>query len=221
MSSLDASTHPVGELPGRYALRVLAESDLEELHALIERNRDDLARWLSWAQRPTVQSTREHIARALAREQDSGAVECAIVIGGRIVGDVGLYIDGVNNSAAIGYWLDQDHRGRGVMTAAARALVHYGFDQLALNRAEIHTDVLNHASRAVAERLGFQLEGVARQAYRVNDERYSDDAVYSLLACDPARRELVSPAQRRDVAVEPTPRREPSAPSGMQRIDPA
>jgi ribosomal-protein-serine acetyltransferase len=221
VSALDASTRPVGELPGRYALRVLVESDLDELHALIERNRDDLARWLSWAQRPTVESTREHIARALAREQESGAVECAIVLSGRIVGDVGLYVDRVNNSGAIGYWLDQDHRGQGVMTAAARALVRHGFDQLALNRVAIHTDVLNRGSRAVAERLGFQLEGVARQAYRIDDGRYSDDAVYSLLAADPARRELESPAQRRDVAVETTPRREPSAPSGTQRIDPA
>jgi RimJ/RimL family protein N-acetyltransferase len=42
--------------------------------------------------------------------------------------------------------------------------------------------VLNAASRAVAERLGFQLDGVLRESYRVAANHYSDGAVYSLLA---------------------------------------
>ena len=56
---------------------------------------------------------------------------------------------------------------------------------LHLNRLEIRTDVENAPSRAVAERLGFHYEGTLRQSYRVTDERYSDDAVYSLLRSDP------------------------------------
>ncbi len=70
------------------------------------------------------------------------------------------------------------------MTAAVAALVDDGFDRYRLVRVEIRADVENRASRAVAERLGFQLEGVLRQSYRVLDERYSDDAVYSLLASE-------------------------------------
>ena len=64
-------------------------------------------------------------------------------------------------------------------------------------RVEIRADVENLASRAIPERLGFQLEGVMRQSYRVVGERYSDDAVYSLLASDPARQAL---GARRSVA---------------------
>ena len=67
---------------------------------------------------------------------------------------------------------------------AVSAIVGYAFDHLHLNRLEIRTDVENFASRSLAERLGFQYEGTLRQAYRINDERYSDDAVYSLLATD-------------------------------------
>jgi ribosomal-protein-serine acetyltransferase len=48
---------------------------------------------------------------------------------------------------------------------------------------EIRTDIENRRSRALAERLGFQYEGVLRQAYWVGD-RYSDDAVYSMLAAE-------------------------------------
>jgi hypothetical protein len=63
----------------------------------------------------------------------------------------------------------------------------------------------NGVPRALPPRLGFQLEGIARQAYRVGD-RVNDDAVYSMLASDPAHRRLASTVQRRDEAVEPPPR---------------
>jgi len=184
-------------LPGGYALRAFAESDLDELHALVERNRENLARWLSWAQRPGPERVREHLARALRAEREGCRVERAIVLDGALLGDVGLYVDIDNAGGAIGYWLDLDHHGRGVMTAAVRALVRHGFEELRLQRVEIRTDVLNRSSCAVAERLGFQLEGVLRQSYRISDERYSDDAVYSMLASDAARQRL---AERSSVA---------------------
>jgi hypothetical protein len=56
---------------------------------------------------------------------------------------------------------------------------------------------------ALAERLGFRLEGVLRQSYRIDDGRYSDDAVYSMLASDPQRAaltDLASGARSSDVA---------------------
>jgi ribosomal-protein-serine acetyltransferase len=177
-------------LPGRYALRAFAESDVDELHAVVERNHENLARWLSWAQRPDPESAREHIARALSAEREGCRLERAIVLDGALVGDVGLYVDRDNAVGAVGYWLDLHHRGRGVMTAAVRALVRHGFDELQLHRVEIRTDVLNRSSRAVAERLGFQLEGILRESYRISDQCYSDDAVYSMLASDGARQAL-------------------------------
>jgi ribosomal-protein-serine acetyltransferase len=188
-SGAAASDDALG-LPGRYALRTFTEADRDELHELVERNRENLARWLSWAQRPGPERAREHIARALSAEREGCRVERAIVLDGALVGNVGLYLDLDNAGGAIGYWLDLDHRGCGVMTAAVRALVRHGFEKLHLHRVEIRTDVLNRSSCAVAERLGFQREGVLRESYRISDERYSDDAVYSMLASDAARQKL-------------------------------
>jgi ribosomal-protein-serine acetyltransferase len=179
------------ELPEGYSLRAMRESDLDELHACIERNRDELGKWLRWAQEPSLERTRGHLARGLRAERDGRGLRRAIVIDGAIVGDVGLDVDRENNAGGIGYWLDRHHRGRGLISAAVGALVRHGFASLALRRIEIRTDVENRSSRAVAERLGFQLEGVLRQSYRVSEQHYSDDAVYSMLATDPARQALV------------------------------
>jgi ribosomal-protein-serine acetyltransferase len=169
---------------GDYELRRFRERDAEELHALIERNRSELAMWLSWAQEPHGRDTRAYIARVHDGEHARRRLQRAIVCRGSIVGDAGLFIDRDNATAAIGYWLDRDHRGRGVTTVAVRELARHGFTELALRRIEIRTDVLNSGSRAVAERLGFQFEGVLRESYRVAAERYSDDAVYSMLASE-------------------------------------
>jgi ribosomal-protein-serine acetyltransferase len=175
-------------LPAGHQLRALSHADADELHALIERNRERLAMWMHWAQTQTPDDTDAFIRRAEEKAREGTSFHRCIVADGRIAGVVGFStIDLLNRSAAIGYWLDAAHEGQGVMTAAVAALVRHAFDRLQLNRVEIRADVNNKPSRAIAERLGFQLEGVARQAYHVAGERYSDDAVYSMLARDPAR----------------------------------
>lgn len=190
MSALADETPLARTLPAGHGLRALQDADAPELHALIERNRERLARWIAWAHEQTPQDTRAFIGRARAKEQEGSGLSRAIVAAGAIAGVVGISVDRANYSAAIGYWLDEASEGKGVMTAAVAALVDDGFLRWRLVRVEIRVDVDNRPSRAVAERLGFQLEGVARQGYRVVGDRYSDDAVYSLLASDPARRAL-------------------------------
>ncbi len=177
-------------LPDGYELRALVDRDTPELHPLIERNRARLARWIHWAHGQTEQDTRAFIGRARAMEQEGSGLSRAVLAGGRLAGVVGITVDRANRSAAIGYWLDRDSEGKGVITAAVAALADDGFARWQLRRIEILADVENRASCAVAERLGFQREGVLRQSYRVSDERYSDDAVYSMLASDPARQAL-------------------------------
>ena len=178
-----------------YALRELGDGDAEELHAVIERNRARLAQWISWASEQTLDDTRAFISRARAMEQDDTGLSRAILAAGRLAGVVGVTVDPANDSAAIGYWIDAASEGNGAVTAAVGALVDDSFQRWQLTRVEIRADVENRASRAVAERLGFQLEGVLRQSYRVGDGRYSDDAVYSLLASDPARAALAAGAR--------------------------
>jgi ribosomal-protein-serine acetyltransferase len=173
------------QLPSGAALRPVAEDDAEELHAMIELNRQELARWLHWAADQTLDGTREYTRRARENAQDGTGLECAIVARGRIVGAVGLpAVSRVNGSAVIGYWLDREHRGRGLMTEAVRAVVGHAFGQMDLHRLEIHAALENAASRAIAERLGFRQEGTLREAYRVAPDRWLDEALYALLVSD-------------------------------------
>jgi ribosomal-protein-serine acetyltransferase len=169
---------------GRH-LRPLDESDAAELYELVERNRARLAQWMAWAAEQTPDQTLRFIHSTHSQIAQNHGLTAALVADDRIVGVVGFHgIDWPNRSASIGYWLSEDEQGRGTMTDAVRALVEHAFTHWRLNRVEIRADIENLRSRAVPERLGFHQEGVLRQAYRVSDDRYSDDAVYSMLASE-------------------------------------
>ncbi|WP_343076315.1 GNAT family protein [Pullulanibacillus sp. KACC 23026] len=83
----------------------------------------------------------------------------------------------------IGYWLGQGFQGKGIMTKALEAVIHYGFTELNLNRIEIQAAVGNKKSRALPESLGFKEEGRIRQAEWLYDH-YVDHVVYGLLVKD-------------------------------------
>jgi RimJ/RimL family protein N-acetyltransferase len=84
----------------------------------------------------------------------------------------------------VGYWLAADARGRGLITRALRLLCEFAFGQLGVARIELWADPANSASIAVAERLGFQREGLMHSFLEVKGER-RDMWTYSLLQDDP------------------------------------
>ncbi|MBA3049983.1 GNAT family protein, partial [Brevundimonas sp.] len=75
---------------------------------------------------------------------------------------------GVAETGTLGYWIGQRHAGRGLGTAAVRAMVAWAFDELNLHRVEAACVPNNTASRRVLEKTGFQLEGQARAYLKIN-----------------------------------------------------
>ena len=163
-------------------LRLLEEADRDEFYELVDANRDHLARWMPWAAGQTREGTLEFIRLTRRQIANNDGFQTAIVRGGRIIGIVGFHgVDWAERSTSIGYWLDEQQQGRGIMTGAVRALVDQALLGWRLNRVEIRAATENRRSRAIPERLGFREEGVLREAERVG-ERYLDSVVYGVLA---------------------------------------
>ncbi len=166
-------------------LRLLQPHHAKEIFTVIERNRPRLRQWLPWVDAVgSVQDEEEFIRKALDQFAANGAFHCGIFIDDAFAGGIGLHpIDHANRKVELGYWLDAAHERRGLMTHACRAMIDHVFDALRLNRVIIYCAVENHRSRAVAERLGFKLEGIARQAEWLYDH-FVDLAWYSMLATE-------------------------------------
>ena len=88
-----------------------------------------------------------------------------------------------DRSTSIGYWVVPAERRRGVATHAVRLLGHWALRRLSLRRLELYHFVGNDVSGQVAEKVGFQREGVLR-AYVVMRGEPRDCVMYSLLASD-------------------------------------
>ena len=85
-----------------------------------------------------------------------------------------------SHRAIIGYDLIRWHWRRGITSEAPTAILHFGFDQMALNRVEALIFGENVPSQHLLEKLRFQREGLLRE-YEHLQGRFVDMAIYSLL----------------------------------------
>jgi RimJ/RimL family protein N-acetyltransferase len=84
----------------------------------------------------------------------------------------------------LGYVVAPPARGRGVATEALRLLTEWAFADLEALRVELWIDVVNEASKRVAERCGYVREAVLRSVYFKQGKR-RDFEIWSRLPTDP------------------------------------
>ena len=117
----------------------------------------------------------------------------AVLIDGELAGGVGCEPMGDIRigTAEVGWWLAPQWWGRGVAAVAVRRYITYCFEDLDLHRVEAGVFLSNPASARVAEKAGFVLEGISRDAYLKKGELV-DRLCYALVRSQLSRRGSVS-----------------------------
>jgi RimJ/RimL family protein N-acetyltransferase len=127
-----------------------------------------LSPWMPWAQQAPSFEDSEAVARRLcadfiARRDLAYQIYDLAPQGRRLLGGTGLHrLDWDVRRFEIGYWIRASAEGQGYVSEAVMALTRMAFEQLRARRVEIRMDDVNQRSRAVAERCGFELEGILR-----------------------------------------------------------
>jgi len=166
---------------GDIELKMLEEEHSRELFSLVDKNRDYLREWLPWLDRnQTEEDSKTFIRNSFVQFIEGVGITSGIFFRDKLVGVMGIKIDKMNNSGEIGYWLDANYQGKGIVTKACRKIINYAFGNLGLNRIVIRCATGNRKSRAIPEHLGFTKESILREAEFLYDH-YEDLIVYSML----------------------------------------
>lgn len=103
---------------------------------------------------------------------------------GELLAGVDLHaVDAAAGTAEVGWFTAPPARGRSVGTEAVQVLCRWAFGALGLTRLTAQIEVGNWASRAMAEKAGFRVDGVLRDAPGPGGRR-ADTWLASLLATD-------------------------------------
>jgi RimJ/RimL family protein N-acetyltransferase len=159
-------------------LRLREQTEADHLAANEYESDAEVVRYQSHPVRTPAESL-AYIRRVIAEQAETPRrlYDLAIELDGRMVGRVGLSIARSDDGeAALWYVLRRDLWGRGFAVEAARALLDFGFRELALHRVFVDTDPRNAGSIRVAEKLGMR-----REAHFVENARYQGEWCDSLI----------------------------------------
>lgn len=124
----------------------------------------------------------EQFIDSCIREESNGQTTRAIVINGKAVGSIGVFLqrDVYQKSAEIGYWLGEAFWGHGIMPKAIGQMCAEAFRKFRLERIYAEVFAQNLASARALEKAGFVLEGILRHSVYKNG-LLQDGKMYSLL----------------------------------------
>jgi RimJ/RimL family protein N-acetyltransferase len=124
---------------------------------------DHLHPWMAWASEPATEAGLATFFAAAEehwdRRQDFGysIVDSADEV---VLGGCGLHGRLDQHGLEIGYWVHVDHIGRGLATAASRALTDAAFAIHGIDRVRITCEADNARSARVPEKLGYSFQGL-------------------------------------------------------------
>lgn len=134
------------------------------LYDVLMKNKGFLLPWMQWLNTTkTAKDTHNFLRQSDKKWESDSAYEYSIVLNDDIIGSCGaVVVDKKHKKVELGYWLANDHRGKGYVMEAVRLLEQELFKN-GFNKTIIHTDVRNKNSINVAKKLGYELEGVLKQ----------------------------------------------------------
>ena len=152
--------------------------DAIKMFELVDKNRPRLERWLAGV---GDIKTPEDCYDRLKRAEEKGICMYFIIEGEKVLGRIG-FVD-VNRklkTLELGYFLDEDSVGKGIVNRAVKLLEDAVFDG-DWEMIRIKCDAMNARSKVVAERSGYVFEGTLRRDGSYPDGRVCDNVYFSKL----------------------------------------
>lgn len=170
---------------GPYSIRLIEKKDAESFFAVIDRNYDRICTYLPQTadRNQHLQGTLEYIEERmkLAKERTFFAYVIVHESAGQILGAIFLKeFNWVIPKCELGYFVDKDYEGRGVMSLAMKQIIRHCFEEMKLNKLLIRVADENISSIRLAEKTGFIREGTIRMDFKTMSGQLLDIHYYGL-----------------------------------------
>ncbi len=169
----------------RLLIRAGTAADLDITYPVAQESATELRAWMPWAHpSPLRDSMEKYLSTCEEKWRTREMLDFQWIekSSGELIGKGGFHhIDWMIPKFEIGYWLRTSHAGKGFCTEAVNGLVQFAKAELHAKRLEIRSQPANTRSRAVAERCGFELEGIARHGSYGADGALCDSCMYALV----------------------------------------
>lgn len=172
-------------LPNEIHVRVMQLRDAEAFLEAVHESVNEVGKWLPWCVPGyTMQMAESWIAHCRHSFLNHTMYEFGVFQSGEFAGGVGInQVDPLGRSANLGYWVRSSKHGTGIMTQVARRVAEWSLTEAEMMRLTVIAATENVASRRVAEKIGAQFEGIARNRLNLHGE-WLEAAQYSIIPSD-------------------------------------
>jgi len=153
-------------------LRAYRDEDVPVFYQTIMANKAYLRPWIAWVDRvQTPADALDVIRQGHFHIREQRAMPLAVFYKGNLAGGIGMHDwNHELRNAKIGYWLAAQYQGKGLMDQCGKAFLNYLFQRLNLHKVMLEYFPENRKSGALAQRLGFTIEGLLRDATKYHGQ---------------------------------------------------
>ncbi len=165
----------------RLHLRELNEEDAKEIFFL--RSDAGVLKYLGRAPAQIIEEAFTFIKMIKENQQNNEGILWAVTLkdDNKLIGTLGFWnLTKQHYRAEIGYVLNPEFHGKGIMHEALAKVLDHGFSLMKLHSVEANVNPKNAASIKLLKKNNFIREGYFKENYFF-DGKFSDSAVYSLL----------------------------------------
>ena len=132
-------------------LRPFAESDAETVLESVSRNYEHLRTFMEWAKPDyAISDAREFVTKTISDAAENKSLNFGIYRADKFIGTIGFVeFDHDAKVTEIGYWIDKDEEGKGIVVKASELLIDLAFTKLGMNRVQIRCVAENTRSSAI------------------------------------------------------------------------
>lgn len=163
---------------------ILRQISLDDDHEVFEiRSNPETMKFIPRPLAETIEDAQKFIGECNSSIEKNDLINWAIAKreDNKLIGMIGFFrLQPENFRGEIGYILNPNFHGKGIMKEATDEALKYGFEKLNFHSIEAVIDPRNNASERILQKTGFTKEAHFKENFFYNGE-FLDSVIYSLL----------------------------------------